>query len=467
MTRAALALRSAGRLARAARISSGTAIQTPGGNVTALFALEGYDRRHRVATYALHVVNGTHSVLLCRTWVVARNGEPVMAYPVPFEVGPLSTSETRVPVWPGDFASFDGAVAEIAGEGVRCIVEAPAPAIKTAVSSPAVVAIASLFFGLLAAAAAAALGSLLPRIAAFAAPPTALSGTTVRAEYGATGLGTLSYAVTAPDGRLLQGGTLPDRAGSIPVALPASMAPGAYTMRLAMQGPLGSVDATRVLNTAISPLAIHRVQIARIESISVSPVIAKPGQRIEVSYAASAKGGYVRLLGVDGSIWAEKPFSSRGETHFVVPYFSGVREMRVLLHVEKGETSAQSTAGLVVADITRRPVSGELQVVGDDEPGSGSIPSGSANGTFAVLTAQVRSGDPIKIRILSPRNGMRLSLTDSQSHEIAYLDAGADAADVVTLLAPAVSVPTRYVVVASFTDGFGQESIVQPVTVLP
>jgi hypothetical protein len=174
----------------------------------------------------------------------------------------------------------------------------------------------------------------------------------------------------------------------------------------------------------------------------------------------------VRLLGTDGAIWAEKPFSGRGETQFVVPYFSGTREMRVLVHVARGQTSAQSTAGLVVADLAGRPASTDTQVVGDDESGSGSIADGSANGTFAVLTPQVRSGNPIKIRILSPRNGMRFSLTDSQSHEIAHLDAGTDA-DVVTLSAPAVSVPTRYVVVASFTDGFGQESIVQPVTILP
>ena len=108
-----------------------------------------------MATYALHVVNGTKSVLLCRTWAVSRNGEPVMAYPVPFEVGPLSTSETRVPVWPEDFGSFDGAVAEITGEGVRCIVEAPAPTLKKSASSYGVVAVASLLFGLLAIAAAA------------------------------------------------------------------------------------------------------------------------------------------------------------------------------------------------------------------------------------------------------------------------------------------------------------------------
>ena len=82
--------------------------------------------------------------------------------------------------------------------------------------------------------------------------------------------------------------------------------------------------------------------------------------------------------------------------------------MRVVVHVARGQTSAQSTAGLVVADLAGRPASADTQVVGDDESGSGSIANGSANGTFAVLTPQVRSGNPIKIRILSPRNGMRV-----------------------------------------------------------
>jgi len=40
-------------------------------------------------------------------------------------------------------------------------------------------------------------------------------------------------------------------------------------------------------------------------------------------------------------------------------------------------------------------------------------------------------------------------------------------ADVVTLVAPAVTIPTRYTVVATFTDGFGEESVVAPVTVVP
>ena len=138
-----------------------------------------------------------------------------------------------------------------------------------------------------------------------------------------------------------------------------------------MQGPLGSVDATRVLN-AIVPVATNRAKVARIGSISVSPVIAKPGQVIDVSYTATAESGYVRLLGVDGTIWAQKPFSARGETQFVVPYFSGPREMRVVVHVARGQTSAQSTAGLVVADLAGRPASAaDTQVAATTNPDRG------------------------------------------------------------------------------------------------
>jgi len=105
-------------------------------------------------------------------------------------------------------------------------------------------------------------------------------------------------------------------------------------------------------------------------------------------------------------------------------------------------------------------------VVGNDDTGTGTVTGPDANGTFEVTERTVRSGNLINVRILSPRNGMRIALTDARSHEVTGTDVGADA-DIVTLRAPAVSVPTQYTVVATFTDGFGQESIIQPVTILP
>src|SRR5581483_6420584 len=74
---------------------SGTAMQTLAGSVSAFFALEHFDRRRGVATYLLRVVNRTAAALVCRTWVVSRSGDTLLAYPVVFEVEPLSTSATR------------------------------------------------------------------------------------------------------------------------------------------------------------------------------------------------------------------------------------------------------------------------------------------------------------------------------------------------------------------------------------
>jgi hypothetical protein len=293
-------------------------------------------------------------------------------------------------------------------------------------------------------------------------PPQTLAGTMVSADYDASGAGRLSYTVTAPDGRRLQGGELADRSGSLRVAIPASNDPGAYTLQMVLAGPLGTAKETRVLNT----LAVRGPGSAQIQDVNVTPAVAKPGQKIDVSYAAAGDGGYVRLLSADGTIWAQEPFSHAGQTQLVVPSVPSLREMRVLVHVNRGRSVAQSMAGIAVAGLVTR-TDADVAIAGDDENGAAAAgASANENGTFEVLTPTVKSGGTIRIRIISPRNGMRIALNDSQSHEVTGLNVGAEA-DVVTLGAPAVTIPTRYTVVASFTDGFGEESVVQPVTVTP
>jgi hypothetical protein len=217
---------------------------------------------------------------------------------------------------------------------------------------------------------------------------------------------------------------------------------------MAMHGPLGNAGETRVLNALSS-----KQDDARVDDIFVHPVVAKPGQSVDVAYSAAADGGYVRLVGSDGSIWAQKPFSSTGETRLLIPPVSDAREMRIVLHVTKGSSVAQSMAGVLVTN-------------GLDSPPVTAVTGPDANGTFEVTQRTVKSGEPISVRILSPRNGMRIALTDATAHEVSGTDVAADA-DVVTLRAPTVLLPTQYTVVATFTDGLGQESIIQPVTILP
>lgn len=439
------------------------ALQTLAGSVSAFFSLESFDRRRGVAIYTLRVINRTPAALICRTWVMSRAGDAVLAYPLLLEIEPLSTSATQIPVWPKDYASFDRAIAEVAGDGVHCIVEAAAPIVAKA-SRGYVAAAATLLAGVLLVGAAGALRAAVPRIAAFAVPPQTLTGTTVQAEYGTFGLGHVTYAVIAPDGHRLQGGALQDRSGSIPIDIPAPAQPGGYAIQLAMAGPLGNVSETRVVN-AIVP----KTTGARIDDISVRPVVVKPGESIEVNYTAYGDSGYVRLVDGDGTIWAQQAFSSNGATQFVVPAVRNQPAMHVLLHVTKGNSSAQSMAGIVIASAQLpQQSSADAQIAGDDDPNLGAAAStdSDANGTFDVVKRTVRSGDPIQVRIISPRNGMRIALNDAQSHEVTGENVGAQA-DVVTLKAPPVSVASRYTIVATFTDGFGQESIVQPVTILP
>ncbi len=461
----ALATRSAAALAAPAQFGSGTAVQTPAGSVSAFFALESFDRRRGVATYVLRVVNRTQSTLICRTWVIERGGDAALAYPVLFEIAPLSTSAMQVPVWPRDFASFDRAIAEIAGEGVQCIVEAPAPGRVKPETLFLRLASAAIAVGLAALGLAGALNAAMPRIAAFAVPPEGLAGTTVRAEYNTSGAGTLTYSVLAPDGRRIQGGVVSDRSGVLPISLPASNAAGGYTVQMSMAGPLGSMTETRVLNAVAGGAAS-----AEIAGISVSPLVAKPGQTVNVAYSASGEGGYVRLLGGDGTIWQQEPFARGGQSQLVVPPVTSSQQMKVLLHVTKGHSAAQSVAGLLVVPTTAeiRAAAPSSPILSDDDPGTGSAAASdsSANATFSLASSTIRSGATIHVHVISPRNGMRIALTDGQSREVAGLNVGSDSNEV-TLTAPVVTVPTRYTVVATFTDGFGQESVVEPLTVVP
>ena len=232
-------------------------MQTLAGSVSAFFALENFDRRRGVATYVLRVVNRTNAVLVCRTWVVSRAGDTLLAYPVLFEVEPLSTGTTRVPVWPADFPSFERAIAEVAGDGVHCIVEAPAP--PRVPPQRRYAAGGAVLAGFLAlAVAAGGWFAAVPRIGAFAVPPEALAGTTVQAEYGVSGSGHLKYAVTAPDGKMLQAGDLGERSGSIPIAIPAVDTPGAYAIRMQLTGPLGTASETRILDGHSAARKEHR-----------------------------------------------------------------------------------------------------------------------------------------------------------------------------------------------------------------
>jgi hypothetical protein len=453
------------------QFGSRTAVQTATGTVAAAFVLEHYDKRLKLAAYSLRIMNSSHCVVVCRIWALDDGGYATLAYPLAIEVEPFSVKAADIAIYPNDYPSFGRAVAEVVGEGIHCAVEAAAPVYRKKHGIYPLLAAAGFATALLTASASAIFLSL-PRISGFAAPPTATTGTTVDAEYTASGFGRLTYVVEAPDGTHTQEGVLADHTGSITIPIAASQQPGAYTLRLNMQGLFGTDRDVRVVN-AVPPKVVSRSG-ARIMDISVNPAVAAPGQTVNVAYSAAGTDGYARLVGMDGTVWSQRPFSRSGATELVVPMIPTSREMRVVLHVTKGRSTAESSAGLLVNVGTQNTTtasqtsqsSADTTQADSTVQASGETNDPNANGTFSLSSNTVKSGGSIHVQIISPRNGMRISLMDTQSREISGVNVGSDAQSA-TLQAPNVNITTRYIVEVSFVDGFGQESIVEPVTVTP
>ena len=432
------------------------AARTTAGDLVATFVLLRHDRRRDIATYAFRVFNFSSSEAVCVLYGLTSYGAPALAHPVPIRVPSNTKRETEISFPVRGFGSFERVLAEVRSETALFTVEAPSLP-QPPISRVSKISLALSILLALVCAAALALQRLPPRIAGFSLPPSALAGSTVDAEYATGGIGQLSYSVDDPNGKRLAEGPLTDRTGAIRFALPQSGDAVAYTMRLLLTGPFGSTSEARVVNAVPPPKPKIVVSSgAQISNIEVDPIVAHPGDLIHIKYSASASDGYVRLLDSQGTIWSQFRSSRDGSTWMRVPLFDTDREMRVLLHVKRGTSVAQSSAGLIV-------------IASKDELNSDSAPSkdtGAENGIFSIASTKVRSGGTIKIHVLTPRDGLRIALTDTASNEISGVEVGLDQ-DVIYLHAPSVQVAGRYVIVASFRDGFGEESVVAPVVVAP
>ena len=431
------------------------AARTAAGDIVATFVLVRYNKRRHIATYAFRVFNFSTSEVVCVVYGLTNYGTPALAFPRPIRLRPNAKRETEISFAVHGFGSFERVVAEVRSENALFTVEAPAlPQPKSVIPF--------MLLGLsttLALACAMLLGfqRLPPRIVGFSLPPSALAGSTVDGEYATGGVGQLSYSVDDPNGKRLADGVLADGAGTVRFALPQTSDPAAYTVRLLITGPFGTISEARVVNAILPPKPKIVVSSgAQISNIEVTPVVAHPGDLVHVKYAATASDGYVRLLDSQGTIWSQFPSSKDGNTWMRVPLFDRDRELRVLLHVRRGKSVAQSSAGLIVL--------ASKDAITDD-PAS-SKDSGAENGIFSIASTRVRSGGALRVRVLTPRDGLRIALTDTASNEINGIEVGLDQ-DQVYLRAPNVQVAGRYVVVASFRDGFGQESVVAPIVVTP
>ena len=438
-------------------------VHVAGGDCAAHMVYAGFNRKTGTATYALRFVNQTPSSMSARMFCVTRRGEAIPAYPLAIDIAPFSIKDSVVPVRIADIGPYDRALVEVEGGGVAFSVDAPAPPPQRSAAARLgrwgmAAAIATIALALGAAAA-------TPRLPVLAAPSRALAGQRIDVPYVREGLGSLQYDLSTPDGRQISAGMSAERQGILHVLLPKAAVSTRYVLHAHARGPLGSFDrSASVVAVAPPPAARSTAVVAAaanpavvIGSLSVSPSPVRIGTPLKVAYVTNAVAGDVWLIDSDGRNWSHGLLQPRGVTWLHVPAETAGREMRVVLHARGSHGDATSAVGVMIFSS-----SGESTAVPFAAAGTASTP-GSARITLSKET--VPSGYLFTVRTSGSSGAVRVALTDGGGKIVAQGESAAGG--VVTMTAPHVRSTATYYVIATITQGSGEQSLVRKLVVVP
>ncbi len=133
--------------------------------------------------------------------------------------------------------------------------------------------------------------------------------------------------------------------------------------------------------------------------------------------------------------------------------------MRVVLHAVGGGAQAQDSVGIAVLPSDA--------IAGDSASTGATSPSPSAGTPVLHLSSNVgRAGETIVVRVDNARGDVHIELNDESGVLAAEGDPALPTAPLALRL-PAVSVATKYMIVATVTRGNSEQSIVHPIVVTP
>jgi hypothetical protein len=241
-------------------------------------------------------------------------------------------------------------------------------------------------------------------------------------------------------------------------ALVVALGPWWLWERPRMLALAADVDALRVQvqHLAQVPARIAAVPRplapAQILDFSARRVEMPSGQRIIADYRAVGGEGVLHVTDRTGRLLDESAFSRNGHTVFEVPQTQERSDLSLSFTVTRGTSRAHTAISL--------PPPAAAALV--DRAGS-AVPPGAP---FALGSSVVRGGGPLHVSVLRYEPDLHLALVSDDSREIDGEDVDAGVRDV-ALEVPAVAVPTRFTIVATYDRGTQQETVVAPLSVLP
>jgi hypothetical protein len=444
-------------------------LATPSGAVACELVPVGLDASG--ARYELRVTNGTPGVLAATvTAVRVDEGRPIAALAI--EIDPHAAIRTSFAL--DARLAYERVAAEVRGEGVHLIVEAPPPRGGRSRRRWLLPVTALGIAGLVAGAVLVVVGTERPRVvdAALLATP---DGRLV-ARWSTSGNGNPTYELRDAKGEVVAHGTLPTPSGQLELGRG-----DAASLRVAIANSFGSDVRDAAYGRATPPPAIRIVATPppRIESIAVDPP--RPNAPLTVRYAAEARD--VRLAIVDrtgATYFSTTTPSGTGVTQVPAPP-AGPLEPYSLVATAEGADAGQITRIPIPAAIAPTPGPAPLAqnspgptasgaaVPGNAHPNgsAGQAPSGSnatvvdvgGGDTFAIRPNPVKPGDPFvveipfsdgaRVQIVRDRDDVEMSGADLRRGERS-----------VAMTAP--TSPGTYTVRVTMQRGVGLETVVRP-----
>jgi hypothetical protein len=444
-------------------------LATPSGAVACELVPVGLDADG--ARYELRVTNGTPGVIAATvTAVRVDEGRPIAALAV--EVDPHAAIRTSFAL--DARLAYERVAAEVRGEGVHLIVEAPPPRGGRSRRRWLVPVTALGIAGLVAGAVLVVVGTERPRVvdAALLATP---DGRLV-ARWETSGNGKPSYELRDAKGDVVAHGALPTASGQLELGRG-----DAASLRVAIANSFGSDVRDAAYGRATPPPAIRIVATPppRIESIAIDPP--RPNAPQTVRYTAEARD--VRLAIVDrtgATYFATSTASGTGVTQVPAPP-AGPREPYALVATAEGADAGQVTRIPIPAAVapTPSPLPLAQSPAGPSPAGAagpvGARPNGTAGpslagsnatvvdvgggDTFAIRPNPVKPGDPFvveipfsdgaRVQIVRDRDDVEMSGADLRRGERS-----------VAMTAP--TAPGTYTVRVTMQRGVGLETVVRP-----
>lgn len=426
------------------------------GDVEGYLALAGCDKRAGTASYALRIINQSQHLLRARmTCARLRGGEPILAYPLDIHVAPFSISETLLPVRVADVGPYDRAIVQVAGGEVAFSLEAPAPSRNANRPRWLIATAASLLLTLAAAFGAAA---STPRLALLASPNRAFGGAALDVPYAFGGWASMQYALDTPDGRQLAAGLVKAHEGTLHFSVPPA-AGSNLVLSVDVAGPFGTQRRSERIAIAATPVHHAKAGVPpapHISEFAIATPIVHAGAEMKFTYTTDAKDGEVWLIDDAGRLWARAPITPYGESTLRVPQGAAGRQMRAVLHALNGKLGALASVGVMVMPGTVTP---QAQAVTD-------TPAKTPPAQLTLSTQQASPGDVVTVMIDGNHGDARITMTDGSGESVEQGDIPSTQ-NAATLTAPNVTTTTTYYVMASISQGVGDQTVVRKLVVSP